>query len=72
GEACVTVFIPSTPTPFTGFTITVRESEVIDCQIPVDEAVRFVLTGGVLLPDKEKPISANASGAPKSLGEPKA
>ncbi|MBC7773375.1 MAG: DUF502 domain-containing protein [Pyrinomonadaceae bacterium] len=53
GGKTVTVFIPSTPTPFTGFTITVLESQAIDIPITIDEALRFVLTGGVLVPGKQ-------------------
>lgn len=52
-EDCLTVFIPSTPTPFTGFTIVVPQSSVIDLPISIDEALRYVLTGGVLVPEKE-------------------
>lgn len=53
GEPCVTVFIPSTPTPFTGFAISVPESRVVDLPISIDEAIRFVLTGGVLVPERQ-------------------
>jgi uncharacterized membrane protein len=53
GAGAVTVFIPSTPTPFTGFTINVAEDEVVDVPISVDEALRFVLTGGVLVPERQ-------------------
>jgi uncharacterized membrane protein len=49
----LTVFIPSTPTPFTGFTINVAEDEVVDVPITIDEAIRFVLTGGVLVPERQ-------------------
>jgi uncharacterized membrane protein len=49
----LTVFVPSTPTPFTGFTVTVKKADAIDLPISVDEALRFVLTGGVLVPDKQ-------------------
>jgi uncharacterized membrane protein len=52
-QGCVTVFIPSTPTPFTGFTITVPAADVIDVPISIDEALRFVLTGGVLVPESQ-------------------
>ena len=52
GEA-VTVFIPSSPTPFTGYTITVPRHETIEIPITVDEALRFTVTGGVLVPDRE-------------------
>lgn len=51
---CVAIFIPSTPTPFTGFTITVPERDVIDVPMSIDEAIRFVLTGGVLIPPHQR------------------
>jgi uncharacterized membrane protein len=50
GRPALTVFVPSTPTPFTGFAISVPEDEVINLPISIDEAIRFVLTGGVLIP----------------------
>ncbi|MFN0133999.1 MAG: DUF502 domain-containing protein [Phycisphaerales bacterium] len=53
GEPCVSIFIPSTPTPFTGFVITVPQREVVDVSMTIDEAVRFALTGGVLVPEKQ-------------------
>lgn len=53
GEDCLTVFIPSTPTPFTGFAISVRASEVVDLPITVDEALRFAISGGVLIPERQ-------------------
>jgi len=49
----VTVFIPSSPTPFTGYTITVPRSEAMDLPISIDEALRFTISGGVLMPDRE-------------------
>jgi uncharacterized membrane protein len=52
GDA-VTVFIPSSPTPFTGYTITVPRSEVIEVPITVEEAIRFAVSGGVLVPDHQ-------------------
>lgn len=53
GDA-VTVFVPSSPTPFTGYTITVPRAEAIDLPITVEEAIRFAVTGGVLIPGHEE------------------
>lgn len=53
GRSSITIFIPSTPTPFTGFTISVPEDDVVDLPISIDEAIRFVLTGGVLIPERQ-------------------
>lgn len=55
GEPCVSVFVPSTPAPFTGFTISVPASEALDVPISIEEAVRFFVTGGVLVPPDQKP-----------------
>jgi uncharacterized membrane protein len=53
GDA-VTIFIPSSPTPFTGYTITVPKSEVIEVPLTVDDAIRFAVSGGVLIPDHQQ------------------
>ncbi|MGP1346726.1 MAG: DUF502 domain-containing protein [Phycisphaerales bacterium] len=55
GKPSVTVFIPSSPTPFTGYTITVPAEEAIELPITLDEAIRFVVSGGVLVPPRQKP-----------------
>ena len=49
GEA-ITVFIPSSPTPFTGYTITVPVTDTQELPISVDEALLFTVSGGVLVP----------------------
>lgn len=54
GEPSVTVFIPSSPTPFTGYTINLPASEVIPIDITFDEAIRFVVSAGVLVPLREQ------------------
>lgn len=50
GGKVVSVFIPTSPTPFTGFTINLPESKVIEIQMSIEEALRFVITAGVLAP----------------------
>ena len=49
----VTIFIPSSPTPFTGYTITVPRKDTIDLPLTVEEAIRFSVSGGVLKPDHQ-------------------
>jgi len=44
----ISVLIPSSPTPFTGYTIVVRESEVIPLNVSVEDAIKFTITGGVI------------------------
>ena len=54
GTEIVSVFIPSSPTPFTGYTITVPREDAIELPITIEEALRFVVSGGVLVPDHER------------------
>ncbi len=51
GGAVVSVFIPTSPTPFTGFTINVLKDDAIELNMSVEEALRFVITAGVLAPE---------------------
>ncbi len=53
GRKMVNIFIPSSPTPITGYTIFVAEDELLPLPISVDEAIRFSISGGVLVPAKE-------------------
>lgn len=66
----LSVFIPSTPTPFTGFTITVPRSQAIDIGLTIDEALRFVLTGGVLVPTRQGVEPGDTIGQSEPRGGP--
>jgi uncharacterized membrane protein len=48
-----TVFIPTSPTPFTGFVITVPKELVIDLDMSIEESFRFIVSGGVISPTSE-------------------
>lgn len=50
GKKSVTVFLPTSPTPFTGWTVFAPREEVITLNLSVDEAIRLLVTGGVLIP----------------------
>jgi uncharacterized membrane protein len=63
GHDCLTVFIPSSPTPFTGYVITVPRKDTVDLPITIDEALRFCVSGGVIVPDKQV-VDRGADGQP--------
>jgi uncharacterized membrane protein len=46
----VTVFVPTSPTPFTGYTVTVPRGEVRELPISIDEALRYLVSAGVVTP----------------------
>ncbi len=50
GSPVVAIFIPSSPTPVTGYTIVVPKADIIPLDLSVDEALRFTMSAGVLLP----------------------
>lgn len=52
-EELVTVFIPSSPTPITGYVIQVPRSEVIELNMTIDEGLRFTISAGVIKPEGE-------------------
>ncbi len=51
----VAIFIPSSPTPVTGYTVLVPKSDIHPLDMTVDEALRFTISGGVILPPKQVP-----------------
>ena len=51
GVETVSVFIPTSPTPMTGFVINLPRSEAVKVDISIDQALRFVITAGVLTPE---------------------
>ena len=50
GEQFVVVYIPTMPNPTSGFALWFRECEVYDSGMTIEDAVKFVVSGGVVLP----------------------
>jgi len=47
---CISVFIPNSPAPFSGWTVTVPRNEVRELSMTVDEALRYLVSAGVVVP----------------------
>lgn len=61
-EPVLSVLMPTSPMPMTGFTITVRKSETVDLNISIDQAIQFVVSCGVVVPRQQlQPQSEIAS-----------
>ena len=60
GKSLISVFVPSTPTPFTGFVINYPPEEVTPLSISVEEAVKFVVSGGIVAPERLRAASARS------------
>lgn len=65
----VTVFVPNSPAPFSGWTVTVPRGDVREIPITVDEALRYLVSAGVVGPsDKPRiPGAAAAHAGPASV-----
>ncbi len=50
GEESLTVYVPTAPTPFTGYVVMIRKSDCIELPITVEDAVKYCVSGGVLIP----------------------
>lgn len=73
GKELVAVFLPSSPMPMTGWTVFVDSKRVLRLPLTVDEAVRIIMTGGVLLPARElvaRALAGAQSSAPVPLTAP--
>ncbi|MCC7145526.1 MAG: DUF502 domain-containing protein [Phycisphaeraceae bacterium] len=53
GEPCISVFLPSSPTPFTGYVVTVPVKDTLELPITIEEALRFIISGGVVMPPSQ-------------------
>jgi len=50
GRDMLSVFIPTSPAPMTGFTVNVPVSDTLDLGISIDQAIQFIVSCGVVVP----------------------
>lgn len=50
GEPLVNVLIPSAPIPFAGYTMNVKQSELLELNMSLDQAIQYVMSCGVIVP----------------------
>ncbi|NLL70567.1 MAG: DUF502 domain-containing protein [Epulopiscium sp.] len=51
GEKMVSVFIPTTPNPTSGFMLLIKEKDVTVLKMPVEVAMKLIVSGGILKPE---------------------
>jgi uncharacterized membrane protein len=57
----LTVFVPTSPTPFTGYVIITPKDETIELDMSIEEALRFTVSGGVITPAEHEAFQAMVS-----------
>jgi uncharacterized membrane protein len=50
GVPCINVFVPTTPNPTSGFLLVIPRDRVIEANISIEEAMKFVISAGALSP----------------------
>ncbi|OPX30526.1 MAG: hypothetical protein B1H08_01420 [Candidatus Omnitrophica bacterium 4484_171] len=50
GKNMISVFMPSSPSPLTGFTVVVPGEDVIFLDMTIEEAISFIVSGGMVGP----------------------
>jgi uncharacterized membrane protein len=56
----VSVYVPTTPNPTSGFFLMMPVSEVIELDMGVDEALKYIISMGVVVPADRSPASTYA------------
>ncbi|NIP24114.1 MAG: DUF502 domain-containing protein [Phycisphaerae bacterium] len=60
----LTILIPTSPTPFTGFVIMVPKKQTIEMNMTIEEALRFTVSAGVIAPGSDR-----MAALPKAVAE---
>jgi len=58
GQEVINVFVPTTPNPTSGFLLFVPRTDVIELAMPVEDALKMIVSGGIVTP----PAPAGAAG----------
>ncbi|WP_416190042.1 DUF502 domain-containing protein [Neisseria sp. CCUG17229] len=69
GEEYVSVYVPTTPNPTGGYYIMVKKSDIRELNMSVDEALKYVISLGMVMPDEHVP-KVLVDDAGKPLSEP--
>jgi len=56
-EECINIFVPTTPNPTSGFLLFVPKKELVPLSMTVEEALKMVISGGILTPPDHRPAS---------------
>ncbi|MFC1664569.1 DUF502 domain-containing protein [Pseudomonadota bacterium] len=59
GESLLNIFVPTTPNPTSGFFLMVRREDAIALDIPVEVALKMIISTGVVVPE-DLLLSSNA------------
>ena len=61
GHGFVSVYVPTTPNPTSGFFLIVAKSEIIELDISVDQALTYIISMGSVAPDGVEAVNSETS-----------
>jgi uncharacterized membrane protein len=64
GRQMISVFVPSSPTAFSGYVLMVPRESVVELPLKVEEAMRLLVSGGVISPDSDKRLAESLRFSP--------
>jgi uncharacterized membrane protein len=57
----VSVYVPTTPNPTSGFFLMMAQDEVIELDMSVDDALKYIISMGVVVPGASNTLASSAS-----------
>jgi uncharacterized membrane protein len=63
GENPLAVYVPTTPNPTSGYLMFVRREEVITLQMSVEDAIKYVISTGIVQPPETPKLDAESAKA---------
>ena len=66
GEKVLSVFVPTTPNPTSGFLLMVPESEIIKLEMSVADGIKFIISLGAVAPDYPRSLTPQMHHAARS------
>ncbi|MDR2625568.1 MAG: DUF502 domain-containing protein [Zoogloeaceae bacterium] len=66
----VSVYVPTTPNPTSGFFLMLPKADVVELKMNVDEALKYIVSMGVVPPNPKKPAAAIPTPVPPESPQP--
>lgn len=66
-EDVVSIFLPTTPNPTSGFLLFVPKAEIIELDLTIEEALKLVISGGAIVPRNDRIVKQGKNRTKVSL-----
>ncbi len=70
-ESVLSVLVPTSPMPVTGYTVVMKRSEVLDLDLTIDQALQYIVSCGVVVSPHQIPSQENFDRIRQASADPK-